>query len=109
MIRERLKKAYIRKITYADNRRRDLEFEVGDWVYLKISPMKMVMIFGKKGKLSYRYVGSNEIMKQVGKVAYELKLPSESAPGLPNILCLFGQEMYRQSGFYSSYLRVWIE
>ncbi|XP_010318646.1 uncharacterized protein [Solanum lycopersicum] len=37
----------------------------------------MVMIFGKKGKLSYRYVGSNEIMKQVGKVAYELKLPSE--------------------------------
>ena len=41
--------------------------------------MKMVMIFGKKGKLSYRYVGSNEIMKQVGKVAYELKLPSELA------------------------------
>ena len=65
--------------------------------------------FCKKGKLSPWYVKSYEIFKWVGKVAYELKLPSESAPGLPNILCLFGQEMYRQSGFYSSYLRVWIE
>jgi len=65
--------------TYADNRRRDLEFEVGDWVYLKISPMKGVMRFGKKEKLSPRYVGSYEILKRVEKVAYELKLPIELA------------------------------
>ncbi|KAH0639227.1 hypothetical protein KY285_035813 [Solanum tuberosum] len=46
---------------------RDLEFEVGDWVFLKISPMKGVMRFGKKGKLSPRYVGPYEILKRVGK------------------------------------------
>ncbi|MCF7184064.1 chromo domain-containing protein, partial [Corynebacterium sp. MC-13] len=56
---------------------RDLEFKVGDWVYLKVSPMKGVVHFGKKGKLSPRYVGPYEVLKRVGKVAYELKLPSE--------------------------------
>ena len=65
--------------SYADNRNRDLEFEVGDWVYLKISPMKGVMRFGKKGKLSPGYVGPYEILKRVEKVAYELKLPIELA------------------------------
>ncbi|XP_069149270.1 uncharacterized protein [Solanum lycopersicum] len=57
--------------------RRELEFEEGDKVYLKISPMKGVMRFGKKGKLSPRYMGPYEISQRVGKVAYELRLPSE--------------------------------
>ncbi|WMV08465.1 hypothetical protein MTR67_001853 [Solanum verrucosum] len=56
LIRERLKTAQSRQKSYANNRRRDLEFEVGDWVYLKISPLKGVLRFGKKGKLSPRYV-----------------------------------------------------
>ena len=58
--------------SYTDVRRRPLEFEVDDWVYLKVSPMKAVMRFGKKGKLSPRYVGPYKLSKRVGNVAYEL-------------------------------------
>ena len=54
-----------------------MEFEEGDKVYMKISRMKGVVRFGKKGKLSPRYVGSYKILQMVGKVTYELKLPSE--------------------------------
>ncbi|KAK4724590.1 hypothetical protein R3W88_027369 [Solanum pinnatisectum] len=50
-----------------------------DWVYLKVSPMKGVMRFGKKGKLSPRYIGPYRISKSVGSVAYELELPQELA------------------------------
>ncbi|XP_070036932.1 uncharacterized protein, partial [Nicotiana tomentosiformis] len=57
VIQERLRTAQSRQKSYSDVRRRDLEFEVGDWVFLKISPMKGVMSFGKKGKLSPRYIG----------------------------------------------------
>ena len=56
-----------------------MEFEEGDKVYLNISSMKGVVRFRKKGKLSPRYVGPYEILQRVGKVAYELKLPSELA------------------------------
>ncbi|MCF6774896.1 transposase family protein [Corynebacterium sp. MC-12] len=55
LIRERLKTALSRQKSYSNVRRRDLEFKVGDWVYLKVSPMKGVVRFGKKGKLSPRY------------------------------------------------------
>ena len=71
--------AYSRQKSSADNRRRNLEFEESDKVYFKISPMKGVVRFGKKGKLSPRYVGPYEILQWVGKVAYELKLPIELA------------------------------
>ena len=57
IIRNRLQTAYSRQKSYADHRRRNLEFEEGDKVYLKISLMKGVVRFGKKGKLSPRYVG----------------------------------------------------
>ena len=66
-------------MSYAYNRRRDLEFEEGYKVYLKISPMKEVMKFENKGKLSPSYVGPYEIFQRVGKVVYELRLPSELA------------------------------
>ncbi|WMV55247.1 hypothetical protein MTR67_048632 [Solanum verrucosum] len=59
--------------------RRDLVFDVNDWVYLKISPMKGVMRFGKKGNLSPRYVGQYQILRRIGKVAYELESPNELA------------------------------
>ncbi|XP_059288071.1 uncharacterized protein LOC132041377, partial [Lycium ferocissimum] len=58
-------------------RHRKLKFVVGDKVFLKVSPMKGVMHFGRKGKLSPRYIGPYEITKRVGKVAYELRLPTE--------------------------------
>ena len=72
-----MKTTYSQQKCYADNRRRNLEFEIGDHVYLKISPIKGVMIFGRK--LSPRYAGRYEVLQQVGKVAYELKLPIEIA------------------------------
>ncbi|WMV40886.1 hypothetical protein MTR67_034271 [Solanum verrucosum] len=56
-----------------------LEFEVNYWVYLKVSPMKGVMRFGKKRKLSPRYIGPYRIVKRIGNVAYELELPQELA------------------------------
>ena len=63
--------------SYADNRHRDLQFEIGDRVFLKISPWKGVLKFGKRGKLSPRYIGPYEIVSKVGPVAYKLKLPPE--------------------------------
>ena len=77
VIRDRFKIAYSNQKSYADNRIRVLEFEVGDMVYLKISPMKWVMRFGKRGKLSALYVGPYKDLQRVEKVAYELRLPNE--------------------------------
>ena len=79
LIRDRLKTAQSRQKSYGDVRIRELEFQVDDWLFLKISPMKGVMIFGKKRKLNTRYVGPYKIMKRVGKVAYELELPAQLA------------------------------
>ncbi|WMV32813.1 hypothetical protein MTR67_026198 [Solanum verrucosum] len=64
---------------HPDVRKRELEFQVDDWVFLKVSPMKGVMRFGKKGKLNPRYVGPYRILKRIGKVAYELELPTDLA------------------------------
>ena len=76
LIRDRLKTTQSRQKSYTDVRRRELEFQIDDWVFLKVSPMKGVMRFGKKGKLSLRYVGPYKILKRIGKVAYELELPA---------------------------------
>lgn len=77
VIQERMRTAQSMQKSYFDVRRRDLEFEVGDWVFLRISPMKGIMRFGKKGKLSPRYIGPYKILRRIGQVAYELELPSE--------------------------------
>ncbi|KAK6147382.1 hypothetical protein DH2020_018294 [Rehmannia glutinosa] len=74
---EKIETAQNRQKNYADVRRRPLEFEVGDSVFINVAPMKGVMRFGKKGKLSPRYVGPYVITKRIGKVAYELDLPGE--------------------------------
>ena len=76
-IRERLKTARDRQKSYADVRRKPLEFNIGDKVLLKVSPWKGVVRFGKKGKLSPRFVGPFEIIKRIGPVAYQLQLPEE--------------------------------
>ncbi|GJR88405.1 putative reverse transcriptase domain-containing protein [Tanacetum coccineum] len=78
-IKDRLKAALwiVRKEVYADKRRKPLEFSVGDYVLLKVSPWKGVVRFGKKGKLAPRFVGSFEIIEKVGLVAYRLDLPKE--------------------------------
>ncbi|KAH0691243.1 hypothetical protein KY285_018431 [Solanum tuberosum] len=77
VIQKRLKMTQSRQKSYTDVRRRALELEVNDWVYLKVSPMKGVMRFGKKEKLSPRYIGPYRISKRIGNVAYELELPQE--------------------------------
>ncbi|KAI5338654.1 hypothetical protein L3X38_017925 [Prunus dulcis] len=76
-IREKLKIAQDRQKSYADNRSKDLEFAVGDWVFLKLSPWKGVIRFGKRGKLSPRYIGPYEITERIGPVTYILALPTE--------------------------------
>ena len=74
-VRQRLLTAQSRQKSYADIRRKDLEFAAGDFVWLKISPMKGVVRFGKRGKWSLRYIGPFEILSRVGDCAYQLALP----------------------------------
>jgi hypothetical protein len=74
MIRENLKVAQSRQKSYADKRRRDLIFEMGDFVYLKISPMRGTRRFKIKGKLALRYVSPFKIISRNGEVAYQLEL-----------------------------------
>ncbi|GJZ08867.1 putative reverse transcriptase domain-containing protein [Tanacetum coccineum] len=76
-IKDRLKTARDRQKSYADKRGKPLEFSVGDYVLLKVSPWKSVVRFGKKGKLAPRFVGAFEIIEKVGPVAYRLDLPEE--------------------------------
>jgi hypothetical protein len=70
-----LKKAQARQKDYTDKRRQPLYFLVGDYVYLKVSPMKGVSCFGVKGKLAPRYIGPFPILERYGLVAYRLQLP----------------------------------
>jgi hypothetical protein len=74
MVRENLKIAQSRQRSYADTRRRELSFEVGGFVYLKVSPTRGVRRFRVKGKLAPRYVGLYQILAKRGKVAYQLSL-----------------------------------
>ncbi|GJW57612.1 putative reverse transcriptase domain-containing protein [Tanacetum coccineum] len=74
---DKLKAAHDRQKSYADKRRKPLEFSVGDYVLLKVSPWKGVVRFGKKGKLAPRFVGPFEITERIGPVAYRLRLPEE--------------------------------
>ncbi|KAM6542440.1 hypothetical protein CsatB_006887 [Cannabis sativa] len=64
-----------RQKSYADPKRRDITFHPGDHVFLRVSPMKGIRHFGKKGKLSPRFIGPFEILEKVGQVAYRLALP----------------------------------
>jgi hypothetical protein len=75
MVRENLKIVQSRQRSYADTRRRDLSFEVGDFVYLKVSPIRGVRRFGVKGKLAPRYIGPYQILARRGELAYQLNLP----------------------------------
>ena len=77
MIIEILKVAIDRQKSYVDMKRKDIQYEVGEKVFLKVLPWKKVMRFGKKGKLSPRFIGPYEVIEKVGPVAYRLALPLE--------------------------------
>ena len=76
LIGQRLLTAQSRQKSYADVRRRPLEFEVGDHVFLKVMPKRGVVRFGKRGKLLSRFIGPFKILERVGTIAYRLALPS---------------------------------
>jgi hypothetical protein len=84
MIRDNLRIAQSRQKSYVDTRRRELCFKVGEYVYLKVSPMRNVRRFNMKGKLAPRYVGPFKILERRGEVAYQLELP-ESLPGVHDV------------------------
>ena len=77
MIRERLKVATDRQKSYTEMRRKDIQNEIDEKVFLKVSPWNKVMRFGKNGKLSPRFIGPYEVIEKVGPVAYRLVLPTE--------------------------------
>jgi len=77
VIRGRLKTASDRQKSYVDLKRRDIEYAVGEKVFLKVSPWKRIMRFGRKGKLSPRFIGPYEVLERVGPLAYRLALPPE--------------------------------
>ena len=92
LIRLRLLTAQSRQKSYADVRRRPLEFEVGDHVFLKVMPKRGVVRFGKRGKLSPRFMGPFEILERVGTVAYRLALP----PSMSGVQEVFQFSMLRR-------------
>ena len=75
MIRKRLLTAQSQQKSYANIRRRPLKFKAGDRVFLKVIPKRGVIRFGKRGKLSPRYIEPFKVFERVGTVAYRLALP----------------------------------
>ena len=77
VIKNKLKAVQDRQKSYADQHRKEMGFEIGDKVFLKVSPWRGIMRFGNKGKLSPRYIGPYEITEKIGPLAYRLALPLE--------------------------------
>jgi hypothetical protein len=77
VVRENLQLAQSRQKSYADHRRRNLSFEVGNFVYLKVSPMRGLHRFKIREKIAPRYIGPFKILEQRGEVAYQLELPPQ--------------------------------
>ncbi|GJV66096.1 putative reverse transcriptase domain-containing protein [Tanacetum coccineum] len=76
-IKQRMQAARDRQKSYADLKRKPMDFQVGDKVMLKVLPWKGVVRFGKRGKLNPRYVGPFKVLERVGDIAYKLELPQE--------------------------------
>ena len=77
IVKQYIKAAQDRQKSYADLHRRDIEYAVGDKVFLKVSPWKGILRFEKHGKLSPRYIGPYKVIERVGPLAYKLALPPE--------------------------------
>ena len=92
LIRQRLLMTQSRQKSYADVRRRSLEFEVEDHVFLKVMPKRGVLRFGKHGKLSLRFIGPFKILERIGIVAYRFALP----PSMTGVHEVFHVSMLRK-------------
>jgi hypothetical protein len=77
MVKENLRVVQSRQKSYADHRRQGLSFDVGDFVYLKVSPMRGLRRFKVGGKLATRFIGPFKILEKRGEVAYQLELPPQ--------------------------------
>ena len=88
LIRDRLKEAQSRQKCYADSKRKEIVYEVGDRVYLCVSPLRGVKRFGVKGKLAPRFVGPYKVLERMGEVAYKLELP-EGLSGVHDVFHVF--------------------
>ena len=77
LIRDRLKAAQSRQKSYADTKRRDVSFRIGDFRYVCVTPLKGMQRFHVKGKLPPRYTGPFKILARRGEVSYQLELPEE--------------------------------
>jgi hypothetical protein len=96
MVRENLRVAQSRQKSYADHRRRELSFELGDFMYLKVSTMRGLHHFKVRGKLAPWFIGSFKILEKGGEVAYQLELPPQlcdvhdvfHVPQLKKCLCV---------------------
>jgi hypothetical protein len=77
MVKENLRVAQSRQKSYADHRRRELSFDVGDFVYLKVSPMRGLRRFKVRGRLTPRFIVPFKILEKRGEVVYQLELPPQ--------------------------------
>jgi hypothetical protein len=92
MVRENLRVAQSRQKSYTDHRRRELRFEVGDFVYLMVSPMRGLHHFKVRDKFAPRFIGPFKIMEKRGEVAYQLELP----PQLSDVHDVFHVSQYKK-------------
>ena len=105
LIRQHLLTAQSRQKSYANVRRRTLEFEVGDHVFLKVMPKRGVVRFDKRGKLSPRFIRPFEILERVGTIAYQLALP----PSMSGVHKVFHVPMLRRYTPYPAHVVDWGE
>ena len=105
LIRQRLLMVQSRQKSYADKRCQPLEFEVGNHVFLKVMPKRRVVRFGKRGKLSPRFIGPFEILERVGTVAYRLAL----SPSMSSVHEVFHVSMLRKYTLDPAHVMDWGE
>jgi hypothetical protein len=103
MVRENLRVAQSRQKSYANHRRRELSFEVGYFVYLKVSPMRDLHHFKIQGKLALRFIGPFKIFEKRGELAYQLELP----PQLSDVHDVFHVSQLKIFLTKSTLLRFW--